>query len=401
MTAEREFAESVCKRLREAGNEAVFAGGCVRDLLRGVEPSDYDVATDATPDRVRELFGRKRTLAVGEAFGVIIVLGRRPPGGGPPTQVEVATFRTEGDYRDGRRPGSVAFCTAEEDARRRDFTINGLFLDPAVGEVLDYVGGRADLGAGVVRAIGVADDRFAEDRLRMLRAVRFAARFGFRLDNETAAAVRRHAKALRVVSRERVAQELSKMLTHPSRAAAVVSLVDLGLWPATIPEAGPPSDAALRRLEQLDGPSVSAALATLLSGEPAETVDATCRGLKLSNAVVGDAAWLAERCGLLSRWSELSLAERKRTLADPRSESLIAIERAGGECEGVEAAAAYKAATPEDVLDPPPLLTGGDLKMAGLQPSPKFKQMLEAVRAAQLNEEIATRDEALRLLGLS
>src|SRR5919199_235347 len=181
---ERDDALAVLRRLRDAGHVAYFAGGCVRDLLLGLEPKDYDVATDAPPQRVRELFGN--TQAVGQAFGVILVRHRR-------SQVEVATFRSDGAYLDGRRPSEVRFTTAEEDAQRRDFTINGLFSDPTEGRIIDYVGGQEDLKNKLLRAIGDPDRRFEEDHLRLLRAVRFAARFGLDIEPHTSDAIRSHA----------------------------------------------------------------------------------------------------------------------------------------------------------------------------------------------------------------
>src|SRR4051812_6760839 len=206
---DRADAAAVVRRLRGAGHVAYFAGGCVRDLLLGRDPKDYDVATDAPPDRVRGLF--RRTQAVGQAFGVILVYEGR-------SQVEVATFRSDGAYLDGRHPTGVRFTTAEEDAQRRDFTINGLFLDPLKDaplddQVIDYVGGRADLRAGIVRAIGDPERRFGEDFLRLLRAPRFAARLGFTIEPNTAAAIRRHAAQLSRISPERVGEELRTMLT--------------------------------------------------------------------------------------------------------------------------------------------------------------------------------------------
>src|SRR5688572_13668746 len=196
----RQDALAVVQRLRGAGHVAYFAGGCVRDLLLGLEPKDYDVATDAPPDRVRELF--KRTQAVGQAFGVILVrVGR--------SQVEVATFRTDGTYLDGRRPSEVRFTTAEEDARRRDFTINGLFLDPMENDrIIDYVGGQEDLAARRLRAIGDPAARFGEDHLRLLRAVRFAARFSLEIAPATAMAIESKASSLKGISPERIAEEL-------------------------------------------------------------------------------------------------------------------------------------------------------------------------------------------------
>ena len=210
------FALEIVLQLRAAGHIALFAGGCVRDSLLGREAKDYDIATTARPEQVRKLFGHRRTLAVGASFGVIMVLA--PQGGG---QVEVATFRTEGPYLDGRRPESVAFCTPEEDARRRDFTINGMFFDPVEQRVLDFVSGEQDLNAKIVRAIGNPHERFREDKLRMLRAVRFTATLGFSLDPETADAIRAMASELIVVSSERIAQELKKMLLDPHRRRAI------------------------------------------------------------------------------------------------------------------------------------------------------------------------------------
>jgi poly(A) polymerase len=209
--SDRDDALAVVRRLREAGHVAYFAGGCVRDQLLGLTPKDYDVATDAPPQRVRELF--TRTDAVGAAFGVILVRHRR-------SQIEVATFRTDLEYRDGRRPEGVRFATAEQDAQRRDFTINGLFFDPLEDRVIDYVGGQADLEARVVRAIGEPDRRFEEDHLRLLRAVRFATRFRFKIDPATEDAIVRHAAQLARISPERIAEELLLILAPPGRTLA-------------------------------------------------------------------------------------------------------------------------------------------------------------------------------------
>ena len=206
----RQFALWVVQKLRDAGHEALWAGGCVRDELLGQHPSDYDVATSATPQEVRLCFGYRRTLAIGAAFGVITVVGRREQG-----QIEVATFRCDAAYSDGRHPDHVSFSTAREDALRRDFTINGLFFDPIAQKIIDYVDGRQDLEAGIVRAIGDPYQRFAEDKLRMLRAVRFAATFGFAIEADTLAAVQREAGQIRVVSAERIAAELRENAGTP------------------------------------------------------------------------------------------------------------------------------------------------------------------------------------------
>src|SRR5262249_50574556 len=196
---EREFAISVVRRLQEAGHQALWAGGCVRDELLGLAPKDYDVATDARPEEVRRLF--KRTIAVGASFGVVEVLGQRP------LKVQVATFRSDISYSDGRHPDAVVFSTARDDAVRRDFTINGMFFDPLGNQLIDYVGGQADLQAKVLRAIGDPATRIAEDKLRMLRAVRIAARFELTIDPATFAAIRTMADQITVVSAERIAEE--------------------------------------------------------------------------------------------------------------------------------------------------------------------------------------------------
>ena len=210
----------VVRVLRGAGHEALFAGGCVRDMLLGRRSTDYDVATSATPEQVRGLF--RRVLLVGAQFGVAMVIVRR-------RRVEVTTFRSEGAYSDGRRPNSVTFTSARQDALRRDFTINGMFFDPVARQVIDYVGGQKDLKLGVIRTIGPAEDRFGEDYLRMVRAVRFAARFEFEIQPATAQAIVHHAPQIVGISGERVFDELSKMLSRPSAPEALLRLEELGL----------------------------------------------------------------------------------------------------------------------------------------------------------------------------
>src|SRR5258706_1624955 len=218
----REDALAVVHALRDAGHVAYFAGGCVRDALLGLEAKDYDVATDAVPVKVRSLF--RNTRAVGQAFGVILVhIGQ--------SVIEVATFRTDGKYLDGRRPSEVQFTTAEEDAKRRDFTINGLFLDPLTDQVIDYVGGQQDLKSRTLRAIGDATARFEEDHLRLLRAVRFAARFGLTIEPLTLGAIAKHAERLAGISPERVGEEVRLMLTAPTRSTAWKMLRDVNLAP--------------------------------------------------------------------------------------------------------------------------------------------------------------------------
>ena len=231
---QRHFALDVVRQLRTAGFEAYWAGGCVRDELLGRKPKDYDVATNATPPEIRALFGHQRTLPLGVVFGVITVLGPRLAG-----MIEVATFRQDAEYSDGRHPDRVTFSSAREDAARRDFTINGMFFEPVGGKVIDFVGGQADLQNRLIRAIGSPRLRFGEDKLRMLRAVRFTAALGFSLDAETAATVREMAGQITVVSPERIAMEMRRVLTESGRVHGIRLLVELGLAAAVLPEIVP------------------------------------------------------------------------------------------------------------------------------------------------------------------
>src|SRR5262245_26613254 len=235
---EREFATEVVKRLQEAGYEALWAGGCVRDELMGLTPKDYDVATNAKPDEVRRLF--RRTVAVGASFGVVEVLGPRESP--VPLTVEVATFRADVSYSDGRHPDEVVFASAREDALRRDFTINGMFFDPIAEQLHDFVGGQRDLQARVLRAIGDPRVRFTEDKLRLLRAVRIATRFDLHMDPATAEAIIEMAPQITVVSAERIAEELRQLLVHPRRAAGMNRLDELGLVAVILPELVPMKD---------------------------------------------------------------------------------------------------------------------------------------------------------------
>ncbi len=405
----RAFAVRAVRRLRDAGFTAYWAGGCVRDLLMGLTPSDYDIATDAEPDQVRNLFGRRWTIAVGEAFGVILVRGR--PGEG---DVEVATFRTEGRYLDGRRPESVRYSSPEEDAFRRDFTINGMFYDPLDERVIDYVGGRIDLAAGLVRAIGDPVERFREDKLRMLRAVRMTARFGFQLDPATAAAVRDHRTEIAVVSRERIAQELKKMLEHERRVQAMELAWQLGLlaaafpdWPLPSADAVPGDAAAgwhrqMARLAALTDPSFALSLAALWMELAPALVHHLARGLRLSNEITDRVTRLVEDAALVHAVSSWPLARVKRLLADPIHVDLLALVRAdavarSASLEDVTHLATWRGRLSPEEINPPQLVTGQDLIAAGLRPGPDFKHWLDTIRDAQLNGDIHSRDEALAL----
>lgn len=419
--AARAFAISVVARLREAGHVALLAGGCVRDELLGRTPADYDVATSALPAAVRDLFGHRRTLAIGAAFGVITVLG--PRGGG---QVEVATFRADADYPDGRHPAGVTFCGPEEDARRRDFTINGLFLDPIAGVVHDYVGGRDDLAAGVVRAIGVASLRFAEDHLRLLRAVRFAAGFGFALESRTREAVERMAPSVRLVSPERVAAELRLMVARPGRRRALELLEETGLAREVLYEFAPAREhrpaggmtradwqVAAAVVDALDEPCLESALAVLAdqAGWSSDArgrcppLSSLCGRLRLSGEESRTAAWLLTASTALGgERSAESLARRPWSEIQPwiahpcarrLADMLRARAAAGLGSADVAASVSEYAARPREEVDPPPLLAGDDLIALGIRPGPALGRLLADLRRLQLDGMIRDRESAI------
>ena len=419
-SGDRDDALAVVRRLREAGHVAYFAGGCVRDVLLGLEPKDYDVATDAPPPRVRELF--RNTQAVGAAFGVILVRQGR-------SQVEVATFRSDGAYEDGRRPTEVQFTTAEEDARRRDFTINGLFLDPVENRVIDYVGGREDLENKVLRAIGDPDKRFEEDHLRLLRAVRFAARFDLNIEPRTSAAIRTHAAHLKRISPERIADELRKTFAGPHGEWAWYALRDeyRGLGEAIFRFAGPPPalptgepDPGVFRAHDDDGTPwpfglclAAAALewGMLQSGswdvakllEPRavqQTVRALRQSLRISNDEAKDLEDSLVGLAYLLREDPPTVVTLKRFLARPTAPlSRRLLGPLGCQLGPARVERLQRALAETDRSDyaPPPLITGDDLMAARLAPGPVFKRVLDAVYDAQLEGRVTTREEALRL----
>lgn len=403
-TASREFAAAVVTRLRAAGHETYWAGGCVRDELLGRIPADYDVATAATPEIVRELFGRKRTLAIGAAFGVITVLGPKAAG-----QVEVATFRTDAAYTDGRHPAGVTFCSAQEDAKRRDFTINGLFLDPLSGEVHDFVGGRADLAAGVVRAIGVPAQRFAEDHLRMLRAIRFTAFFDFALEGETRAAIERMAHLAATVSPERIAAELRAMVERTGRRRAIQLLAETGLARELLPELAPAHGAAADEwavgaavIGALDEPVLPQAIAVLAAHLDAAAVARIAARLRLSNHETKASLWLHAALRELGAATDLATRPWSATqpwVSDPRAAWLADLLRARAALGRGDAAAASwvtaQVARPRSELDPPPLLTGDDLLAAGVPPGRSIGLALAELRRLQLDGVVQTREQAL------
>ncbi|QDT31195.1 CCA tRNA nucleotidyltransferase [Thalassoglobus polymorphus] len=413
----REFSIDVIQQLTDAGYLAYWAGGCVRDLLLGKEPHDFDVATDADPQTVREIFGHQRSIPVGESFGVMIVLGPKSAG-----QVEVATFRSEGEYLDGRRPESVAFCTPEEDAQRRDFTINGMFYDPISETVHDFVQGQEDLRKRVVRAIGDPHDRMEEDKLRLLRAVRFTAALNFDLDPTTADAVRGMAHQLVVVSAERIAQELKKMLTHENRGLAMSLCEQLDLLPVFLPEVVEKTiEYSLERwqqriefLHQLPTNSFEVAMAALLRDVPAPqrhprqksesgTVRAVLKRLKLSNQEVETIEWLVRKRGIFDQFADFTLAEKKRLVVSERFDDLFIMERTAASVEkrsdaSFEMVERFRNEVPVGKLAPPDLLNGRELIELGFRPGEQFKHLLGAVRDAQLNEQIETKEQAIELV---
>jgi tRNA nucleotidyltransferase/poly(A) polymerase len=395
----REFATDIARKLQQAGFQALWAGGCVRDQLLGQPPKDYDVATDATPDQIRQLFGRRRTLALGAAFGVITVLGSRSAG-----NIEVATFRRDADYSDGRHPDSVEFSTAEMDAQRRDFTINGLFFDPIKNQIIDYVGGHRDLQQRIIRAIGDPAHRIAEDKLRMLRAVRFAANLEFALDPATAETIRRHASEIHVVSAERISAELQSMLVHSQRRRAVQLLIETGLLREILPELADLLQdeqrlaQRLARLDRLQTSSLAVALATLLDDVVGpDRFAAVCQRLKLSNAIRDCGRWIFTHKAMLRRAPALPWSSVQPLLTSKWAASAIEFLQAAGDCPQAVGFCRERLAWSDERLDPPPLIDGNSLREHGFQPGPWFRQVLQEVRRAQLDGEVSSTDEALAL----
>ncbi|MCH8841175.1 MAG: CCA tRNA nucleotidyltransferase [Planctomycetes bacterium] len=404
--SQRDFALEIVKKLRDAGHEALWAGGCVRDRLLSLEPKDYDVATSARPEEVRELFGHRRTLAIGAAFGVISVLGGLSRG-----PIEVATFRADGAYLDGRHPVEVVFTGAEQDAQRRDFTINGLFFDPLEETVIDYVGGQQDLELGIVRAIGDPRSRFAEDKLRILRAVRFAAAFSFQIEADTLVAIGEMAEELKVVSAERIGMELRRMLVDEHRARAVSWLESTGLlqqvvscWPSAEHAGGEERLAAnlqktLTTLDRLESPSLPLALAALLSQcESNQTGPSVARELRYTKKEAELTGWLLTHVPQVGRAHETPWPVVQRLLVHAGAHDLVALHDAlvGGEDEGAAFCRA-KLQLPPQTLNPPPLVDGADLVAHGVPPGPAFAELLQHLRDAQLDGRIADREQALTL----
>lgn len=399
---QRKFAVEVVRVLRQAGYEAYWAGGCVRDELLGITPKDYDVATNARPEEVRRLFHRRRMIEVGAAFGVLRILGRRGEG-----HIEVATFRRDDTYSDGRHPDRVFFSTAEEDAKRRDFTINGLFYDPLEKRVLDYVGGQEDLRRRVIRAIGDPEERFREDKLRMLRAVRFAATYDFAIDPQTFVAIRKMAPEILQVSRERIAAELERCLLHPNRRRAMELLVASNLGAVILPEltdgiAKTPKtwQENLVVLVKLSNPTFSLALAALYRGlVTPDQSEKIARRLRLSNQIRQKTAWLLENYPLLSEAKSRIWSEVQPVVSAPEAAELVewgkALVAAGQLTPEDLTWWMTKRTLPPELLNPPPLITGDDLHQLGLPSGPLYRKLLQEVRNRQLDGELHSKQEAL------
>lgn len=416
-SANRDFAVDVVSQLQAAGHKAVWAGGCVRDQMLGLEPKDYDIATSAVPDEVRAVFGKSRTWAVGEAFGVIVVRGPRGA-----DQIEVATFRIDGGYSDGRRPDSVEFSSAEEDAKRRDFTINGMFYDPLADRIIDYVDGRADLERRIVRAIGDPDARFTDDKLRMLRAVRFAAKFEFELEPATLQAIQRRPADIQIVSGERIGMEMTRMLTSRQCRQAIEMLETSGLLEQVLPQAIPAltnqRDSVLAAIDHATKNGTEAiqlpvALGCLLKDwqlESTQEFDAravtqdVAERWKLSNQDKSMSRWLLENESLIRRAREVPWPTVQRVLVNENARMLIDLAAsivAGTHSDSESQSVTFcqeKIVLDPALWNPPPLLTGDDLRERGIPPGPIFRELLDQVRDAQLNGEVDDQAQAWQLV---
>jgi poly(A) polymerase len=451
----KQQAAEIVRTLRERGHHAYFAGGCVRDLLLSREPADYDVATDATPNQVMQIF--PQTYAVGEQFGVVLIPrlptehaltgedARRSTtnsSGNHKGGVEVATFRSDVGYSDGRHPDEVRFTKEpREDVQRRDFTINGMMLDPATNKILDFVGGRDDLKAGIVRAIGDPERRFAEDKLRMFRAVRFAARFGYQIDPATLAAIQKLAPKIHQVSCERVREELTKMLTE-GRARRAFELLDMtGLLRELLPEIAatkgvqqppqyhPEGDVfvhtmlLLEKLQPDSSGSISKTLAwgALLHdvGKPptfriapdrirfdghvdvgVKMAAEICRRLRFSNYETDQILALVDnhmRFGDVQRMKQSTL---KKFLRLPAFDEHLELHRidclsSHGQLDAYEYTREQLRSMAPEAIRPTPLITGRDLIEAGYEPGPRFKEILTAIEDAQLEGRLASLEAAM------
>lgn len=390
----REAAEFVIEKLVEQGFTALLAGGCVRDMLLNRSPKDHDVATDAPPDAVSRVF--KKTDKVGAKFGVVLVrlMGH---------QIEVATFRTDGSYSDGRHPDSVTFGTLEEDAERRDFTINGMYYDVGKQQVIDLVGGQDDLKNRVIRAIGDPQKRFAEDHLRLLRAVRFAVRCDFSIEEATATAIQSQAHHLPQISTERVREELRIIFNEPTHAAAWSLITSLGLADYMIPNttftAKQQADISRRLTALPDQADFVDALTILLRHLDPKSAETTCHQFTCSNAELKTVGWLLTNLPHIHDWKNLELADIKFLLAHPDFERLTMQYRAdlvadGQSIDPHQQFLEFCAGIPTDQIAPPPFIIGDDLLRRGVPQGPQYARILRALYRSQLNNELYSRNDA-------
>jgi tRNA nucleotidyltransferase/poly(A) polymerase len=387
----KDAAIEVVRRLRQKGFNALFAGGCVRDMLLGRAAKDYDAATSAHPDDVTKLFSR--TLKVGAKFGVVIVLIKN-------VQVEVATFRTEGNYLDGRHPSHVEFASAEQDASRRDFTINGMFYDPIEDKVIDYVDGQKDLKRQLIRTIGDAQSRFNEDYLRMLRAIRFSTQLDFEIEAATWNAVCDNAGKIRNISGERIAMELETLLTHPNRAAGFFKLVESGLARAIFPNITPEqAHYGIKVLTHLrKRVDFALAIAAVFAACDIELTIEQCEILRLSTEYLKHIKFLlGNRSVLLD--SDMPLANLKKLMARPYFLDLFeyqrAIQRAQGDSVGALIKIKKRArALAGENLTPKPLLNGHELIALGAVPGPQVGELAEELYVEQLGGKVQTQHQA-------
>jgi tRNA nucleotidyltransferase/poly(A) polymerase len=427
-------ATRLVRTLRQAGHEALFAGGCVRDMLLGKEAHDIDIATSARPEEVQKLF--PRTVAVGAHFGVVVVLQDG-------MEFQIATFRSDGAYRDGRHPESVTFTDAEGDAKRRDFTVNGLFFDPVERRVLDYVDGESDLRAGILRCIGDPAARFSEDKLRLLRCVRFAASLGFRIEERTFDALLAKAAEITDVSSERIRDELVKIFTHPNRVRGFDLLDQSGLMDVLLPEVShlkgceqppdfhPEGDVFVHtRLmlsllpDQVSVPLVFSVLFHDIGKPPTFRRDETGRirfnghegvsatmtteifhRLRFSNAETEATVTCVKNHMSFKDVKNMRVATLKRFLARPTIEDEMELHRVDclgshGLLDNFEFLREKQEEFSNAPLIPEPLITGRDLIASGRKPGPKFKQILDAVQALQLEGSLLTREDALAWVGV-
>jgi poly(A) polymerase len=429
MSLMEKTAREIAKHLRDRGQVAYFAGGCVRDMVRGLAPKDFDIATDATPDVVQKIF--PHTYAVGAHFGVIVVVDSG-------LNFEVATFRSDGAYLDHRHPVEVRFSSPEEDAKRRDFTINGMFFDPAKNEVIDFVGGRTDIDAKIIRAIGQPRARFNEDRLRMLRAIRFATVLDYQIDNQTWKALVENAAAINEISAERIRDELLKIFLSANRVRGWELLDESGLMRAVLPELDamkgclqpeqfhPEGDVFQHtRLmlgmlpEKVSAPLVFSVLLHDVAKPVTATVDQTGRirfnehdrigaamtegimeRLRFSRAEIDAAVEMVRQHMVFKDVPKMRVAKLKRFMARPTFEEELELHRV--DCasshrmmDNYEFLLRKREEFANEPIIPPPLVRGDDLIALGMKPGPKFSEILEAVETRQLEGALKDRQQAL------